>query len=134
MRFACVQSESPPNMHIDSGKPTLSSTTACRVLMGMPARQSLGEIPESVRSVRYSSHPIQSTDRAAWMFTSGSTGKPRGVMVSQLNIRANPRSIIEYLNLTEKDRVMTVLPFHHCFLTSPLAMIMAATVARGHAR
>jgi len=57
---------------------------------------------------------------AALMFTSGSTGKPRGVMVSHRNIRANTESIIQYLGLTEADRIMTVLPFHYCFGTSLL--------------
>ncbi len=57
---------------------------------------------------------------AALMFTSGSTGQPRGVMVSHGNIIANTESIIEYLGLTERDRMMTVLPFHYCFGTSLL--------------
>ncbi len=59
-------------------------------------------------------------DLAALMFTSGSTGRPRGVMVSHGNIMANTDSIIEYLRLTERDKVMTVLPFHYCFGTSLL--------------
>jgi long-chain acyl-CoA synthetase len=59
-------------------------------------------------------------DLAALMFTSGSTGKPRGVMVSHRNIMANTESIIQYLGLTENDRIMTVLPFHYCFGTSLL--------------
>jgi long-chain acyl-CoA synthetase len=59
-------------------------------------------------------------DLAALMFTSGSTGLPRGVMVSHGNIIANTESIIEYLQLTAKDRIMTVLPFHYCFGTSLL--------------
>ncbi len=59
-------------------------------------------------------------DLAALMFTSGSTGKPRGVMVSHSNIIANTDSIIQYLALTEHDRIMAVLPFHYCFGTSLL--------------
>lgn len=59
-------------------------------------------------------------DLAALMFTSGSTGQPRGVMVSHANIIANTESIIEYLELTKADRIMTVLPFHYCFGTSLL--------------
>ena len=64
-------------------------------------------------------HP-STGDLAALMFTSGSTGKPNGVMVSHGNIIANTNSIIEYLQLTEADRMMTVLPFHYCFGTSLL--------------
>jgi len=54
------------------------------------------------------------------MFTSGSTGRPRGVMVSHANIMANTESILQYLDLTENDRIMAVLPFHYCFGTSLL--------------
>jgi len=57
---------------------------------------------------------------AALMFTSGSTGTPRGVMVSHENIVANTDSIVEYLTLTEHDRILAVLPFHYCFGTSLL--------------
>jgi acyl-CoA synthetase (AMP-forming)/AMP-acid ligase II len=59
-------------------------------------------------------------DLAALMFTSGSTGRPRGVMVSHANIVANTESILEYLELTERDRILAVLPFHYCFGTSLL--------------
>ena len=63
---------------------------------------------------------VQQDDLAALMFTSGSTGRPRGVMVSHANIMANTESIIQYLRLTGKDRIMTVLPFHYCFGASLL--------------
>lgn len=68
----------------------------------------------------YNLPQTRATDLAALMFTSGSTGKPRGVMVSHGNIIANTESIIQYLQLTSKDRLMTVLPFHYCFGTSLL--------------
>ncbi len=64
--------------------------------------------------------PTLPDDLAALMFTSGSTGKPRGVMISHRNIVANTESIIQYLELTAADRIMTVLPFHYCFGTSLL--------------
>jgi long-chain acyl-CoA synthetase len=59
-------------------------------------------------------------DLAAIMFTSGSTDKPRGVMISHGNIIANTTSIVEYLELTARDRIMVVLPFYYCFGTSLL--------------
>ncbi len=63
---------------------------------------------------------VETDDLAALMFTSGSTGRPRGVMVSHGNIMSNTESIVQYLGLTENDRIMTVLPFHYCFGTSLL--------------
>lgn len=59
-------------------------------------------------------------DLAALMFTSGSTGQPNAVRVTHQNIMANTGAIIAYLDLSQDDRMMTVLPFHYCFGTSLL--------------
>lgn len=49
------------------------------------------------------------------IFTSGSTGIPKGVMISHKNLIANTESIITYLKLTNKDRMLVVLPFYYCY-------------------
>jgi long-chain acyl-CoA synthetase len=54
-------------------------------------------------------------DLAAIIYTSGSTGEPRGVMLTHRNIVANTRSIIQYLELTERDRAMCVLPLYYVY-------------------
>ena len=54
-------------------------------------------------------------DLAAIIYTSGSTGAPRGVMLTHRNIVANTRSIVSYLQLTSRDRVMCVLPFYYVY-------------------
>jgi len=56
---------------------------------------------------------IDNTGLASIIYTSGSTGKPKGVMLSHANIVANVDSICQYLELTEKDIQMVVLPFFY---------------------
>ena len=62
--------------------------------------------------------PGKESDRekcAEIIFTSGSTGKPKGVMISHKNLIANTSSIVEYLQLTQDDRMLVVLPFYYCY-------------------
>lgn len=54
-------------------------------------------------------------DVASIVYTSGSTGRPRGVVLSHLNIVSNTRSIVDYLELTDNDRIMVVLPFYYIY-------------------
>jgi len=74
---------------------------------GMVGPRGLGLDPEPGFDAR--------TATAAIMMTSGSTGDPRGVRVSHRNIEANTRSILGYLHLDPRDRMMVVLPFSYCF-------------------
>jgi acyl-CoA synthetase (AMP-forming)/AMP-acid ligase II len=54
-------------------------------------------------------------DCAIIIFTSGSTGSKKGVMLSHNNLIANTNSIIEYLKLSQEDRIEVVLPFSYCY-------------------
>jgi acyl-CoA synthetase (AMP-forming)/AMP-acid ligase II len=58
---------------------------------------------------------LDPTERAAIVYTSGSTGKPKGAVLRHSNIVANTCSIIQYLELSPRDRVMVVLPFHYVY-------------------
>ncbi len=65
-----------------------------------------------------SSHPdirCIDVDLASITYTAGSMGTPKGVMLSHLNLVSNTRSVIKYLELTESDRIMVVLPFFYIF-------------------
>ena len=54
------------------------------------------------------------------IFTSGTTAEPHGVMLRHSNLIANTESIVRYLRLTERDRLMAVLPFSYAYGNSLL--------------
>lgn len=47
------------------------------------------------------------------LYTSGTTGEPKGVMLTFSNIMSNMNAVREIEVITEKDRILGVLPFHH---------------------
>lgn len=57
---------------------------------------------------------------AALIYTSGTTADPRAVTLSHRNLVANTRSILGYLQLTEVDRIVNVLPFYYSYGNSVL--------------
>ncbi|GAA0369745.1 acyl-CoA ligase (AMP-forming), exosortase A system-associated [Bowmanella denitrificans] len=49
-------------------------------------------------------------DLAAILYTSGSTGRPKGVMLSHRNLIAGAHSVASYLENTDKDVILALLP------------------------
>lgn len=78
----------------------------------LPKFNNLSIVPWSETQTDYavSFHRIIDQDMAAILYTSGSTGKPKGVVLSHRNIVAGAESVAEYLELTEQDRILSVLP------------------------
>jgi acyl-CoA ligase (AMP-forming) (exosortase A-associated) len=59
---------------------------------------------------RVAPHRVIDTDMAAILYTSGSTGRPKGVVLSHRNMVAGARSVAQYLENREGDRILSALP------------------------
>jgi len=70
------------------------------------------------------------TDLAALIYTSGSTGNPKGVMQTHQAMVFAAWSLIEYLRLSENDRILLVLPlaFDYGLYQLFMAMKLGATL------
>ncbi|WP_337865649.1 class I adenylate-forming enzyme family protein [Ignavibacterium sp.] len=66
--------------------------------------------PEDFQLLTERKKSILDYDLAALIYTSGSTGEPKGVMSSHFNIVSAAKSIITYLNNTDEDIIIDVLP------------------------
>ena len=94
---------------------------ACRNLHHVLLCEPAGELPDLPVSVSVWSDtdtvrervnvPRIDNDMAAILYTSGSTGRPKGVIISHRNIVTGARSVAQYLEITEHDRLLAVLPF-----------------------
>lgn len=70
------------------------------------------------------------------LFTSGTTSSAKGVMLCHRNLAQNINAISAYVNLTEKDRLFSVLPLHHTYESTvgfllPFAVGASVAVCEG---
>jgi len=63
----------------------------------------------------FTEHYALYEELALLLTTSGSTGSPKLVRQSYKNIESNTKSIIEYLELNEKEKVITTLPMNYTY-------------------
>ena len=64
----------------------------------------------------FNSRPLDlHPDLAVLLSTSGSTGTPKFVKLSRENLKANARSIVDYLGITPADRALNNLKPHYSF-------------------
>lgn len=81
------------------------------------ASRPFGFAPQSTAS---SAIELREDDAACILYTSGTTGHPKGVVLSHRNLASNTAAIVDYLELTHTDRVVTVLPFYYSYGSSVL--------------
>ncbi len=65
---------------------------------------------EATSTRRGAVHRVIDTDMAAIMYTSGSTGRPKGVILTHRNLVAGAKSVSQYLENNDGDRILSVLP------------------------
>lgn len=56
---------------------------------------------------------IEQEDLATLIYTSGTTGRPKGVMLSHRAITSAAWTLLQMVNLTPKDRLLSYLPLSH---------------------
>ena len=66
--------------------------------------------------------------------TSGSTGSPKYVRISYENIYSNTKAIVEYLQISDKDRTITTLPMNYAYGLSVINthLYVGATIVVTH--
>jgi long-chain acyl-CoA synthetase len=78
-----------------------------------------GKAPPDVR--------LDPEDLALLMYTSGTTGDAKGVMLCHRNIASNVEGILEAINVTPEDKLVTIVPWYHIYgLTATLIAPLAA--------
>ncbi len=65
---------------------------------------------DAYKGKRISRPQPKKDDLAAVLYTSGSTGRPKGVMLTHKNIVQGAEIVSGYLNNTEKDRILGLVP------------------------
>src|SRR6267378_974932 len=65
---------------------------------------------------------INLDDEAIIIYTSGTTGKPKGCLLTHGNLIANARQISDWLQFTEDDRLLTMMPLFHMNAVSVTTM------------
>ena len=75
--------------------------------LGAPA--DFAELPVATARLK----PSMTTELAHIQYTSGSTSFPRGVMITQQAVMANLRHTLCHLQLSQRDRCVSWLPYYH---------------------
>lgn len=70
---------------------------------------------KAIRLAHVSPREPVEEDLAAIIYTSGTTGHSKGVMLTHKNIVSNATAVYSIVQLTEQDRMLSILPLPHTF-------------------
>ncbi|MCB9255299.1 MAG: long-chain fatty acid--CoA ligase [Bdellovibrionaceae bacterium] len=68
---------------------------------------------ETKKQWRALSETVEAEDLASIVYTSGTTGQPKGAMLTQYNFASALRMVVDEIDLTADDTLMTFLPLSH---------------------
>ncbi|MBN2091318.1 AMP-binding protein [candidate division KSB1 bacterium] len=69
----------------------------------------------ALRLTRFLPSEVQEDDLAAIIYTSGTTGHSKGVMLTHKNLVFDAMATLKIQNVTEKDRLLSILPLSHTY-------------------
>src|SRR5689334_19581956 len=74
--------------------------------------------------------PVSDGDLAVVMYTSGTTSDPKGVMLTHANLLAEAAAVFSFLNVSERDAILAVLPLFHALAQMANLLLPFAAGAR----
>jgi long-chain acyl-CoA synthetase len=74
----------------------------------------------SADNIDIDANAITADDAALILYTSGTTGAPKGVTLTHGNLLANASAVVRYLELSERDSVLSILAFYYAYGASVL--------------
>ncbi len=101
--------------------------TGSEVQINIDSPLSIINFEDAISNSRQTKLPnVIANDLAALIYTSGSTGFPKGVMMTHQSMVFTCWSLVEYLRLSEDDRIMLLLPL--AFDYGLYQLLMAVTI------
>jgi long-chain acyl-CoA synthetase len=74
--------------------------------------------------------PVSDGDLAVLMYTSGTTSDPKGVMLTHANLLAEAAAVFAFLDVSERDAILAVLPLFHALAQMANLLLPFAAGAR----
>ena len=79
---------------------------------------------------------INPDDFKILFFTSGTTSNSKGVMLSNRNLAENINAVTAYVKIYPTDRLLSILPLHHCYestigFLTPMALGASVAICEG---